>query len=80
MEHYFLLIGADICVFSASPMDKKTQPPGCKLVAANGSNILGWGHQLLSAHQANGRSYAQDFLLADVSRPIPGANVLVQTI
>ena len=66
--------GADICVFPASPRDKKTRPLGCKLIAANGSNILTWGHQLLSVHLANGRSYTQDFLLADVTRPILGAN------
>ena len=66
--------GADICVFPASPRDKKTRPPGCKLIAANGSNILTWGHQLLSVHLANGRSYPQDFLLADVTRPLLGAS------
>ena len=66
--------GADICVFPALPTDKKTRPLGCKLIAANGSNILTWGHQLLSVHLANGRSYTQDFLLVDIMRPILGAN------
>ena len=66
--------GADICVFPASPRDRKTRPPGCKLIAANGSNILTWGHQLLSVHLGNGRSYPQNFLLADVTHPILGAN------
>ena len=51
-------------------MDKKTRPSGCKLIAANGSNILTWHHQVLSVHQANGRRYTQDFLLADVTCPI----------
>ena len=55
-------------------MDKKTRPAGYKLIVANGSNIFPRSHQLLSVHLEHGRRYTQDFLLADVTRPVRGAN------
>ena len=43
-------------------------------MAANGSKIDTWGHRILTINFGDKRTYWQDFYLADVTRPILGAN------
>ena len=51
----------------------RTLPIG-SLVAANGSKIDTWGVRTLTLNFGNKREYKQDFYLANVTRPILGAN------
>lgn len=67
--------GANVCVFPASPSDRRTlTTPNQSLTAANGSKINTWGRRKLHLLLGNGRKYTQEFYLADVTRPILGAN------
>ena len=66
--------GADVCVFPASGSFKRINPPTGSLIAANGSKISTWGTRSLTLNFGNKSSYKQDFYLADVTRPILGAN------
>ena len=64
--------GADISVFPASLEDRKreVQTP---LAAANGTGIRVWGKRNIQLTLGK-RSFWQEFILADVTRPILGAN------
>ena len=64
--------GADICVFPASLEDKK-RPCQTPLAAANGSTIRTWGKRNIALHLGK-RTFSQEFILAEVTRPILGAN------
>lgn len=66
--------GADVCVFPASSLDKRSKKPLANLTAANGSKINTWGQRTLTFTLGDGRQYKQEFYLADVTRPILGAN------
>jgi hypothetical protein len=44
------------------------------LVAANGSQISTWGKRKISLCLGQGRSFKQDFYIADVTQPILGAD------
>ena len=68
--------GADTCVFPASPRDTahtRTLP----LVAANGTEIATYGKRTLSLSFGPGHSVSQTFWIADVRRPILGANFFI---
>ena len=64
--------GADVCVFLASPKDKRERFPQISLTAANGSEINTWGHRKFTFTLGRGRHYKQILYLADVTRPILG--------
>ena len=66
--------GADVCVFPASATLRRTKNPSGFLTAANGSKIDTWGQRLLTLNFGKNRPYQQNFYLADVTRPILGAN------
>ena len=66
--------GADVCVFPASPNDKRKRTPTENLTAANGSEINTWGQRVITFILGQGKRYRQKFYLADVARPILGAN------
>ena len=64
--------GAEISVFPASPEDRR-KPAQTPLAAANGTGIRVWGRR--NVHIKLGkRDFWQTFILADVTRPILGAN------
>ena len=69
--------GADVSVFPASAADKHTRAPSGTLTAANGSKIKTWGQRTLTFNLGKGRTYQQDFYVADVTRPILGANFFI---
>ena len=68
--------GADVCVFPVSPNDKRKCTPTENLTAANGSEINTWGQRVVTFILGQGKRYRQKFYLADVARPILGANFL----
>ena len=65
--------GADISVFPASFNDRKSSHNSLPLVAANGSSIRTWGQRTIGLQLGN-RLYTQAFHIADVTRPILGAD------
>ena len=69
--------GADVSVFPASAADKHTRAPSGTLTAANASKIKTWGQRTLTFNLGKGRTYQQDFYVADVTRPILGANFFI---
>ena len=75
--HMLVDSGADACVFPASSRDTahtRTLP----LVAANGTEIATSDKRTLSLSFAPGHSISQSFWIANVRRPILGANFFIQ--
>ena len=66
-------IGADISVFPASSEDRCQTSPQTPLAAANGTGIKTWGRRNVHL-QLGDRQFWQNFILADVTRPILGAD------
>ena len=69
--------GADISVFPASKLERQTRVPTQSLTAANGSTIRAWGTKSISLTLRSGKTYSHDFQLADVKRPILGADFFI---
>ena len=65
--------GADISVFPASFQDRKSRSNSQPLIAANGSTIRTWGQRTIALHLGK-RLFSQEFHIADVTRPILGAD------
>ena len=74
----FLLVdsGADTCVFPASCRDT-VLPRTTSLRAANGTEIATYGKRSLNISFSPGHSISQSFWIADVKRPILGANFFI---
>ena len=74
----FLLVdsGADACVFPASPRDTAL-PRTPSLVAANGTEIATYGKRHLLLSFCPGHTISQSFWIADVKRPILGADFFI---
>ena len=67
--------GAEISVLPATGLDRCTRQTGPSLLAANGSSIRTYGTRTLSLHFAS-NTYQWNFVVADVSRPLLGADFL----
>ena len=67
--------GAEISVVPATGLERRTRQPGSPLQAANGSSIQTYGTRTLPLHFAPGK-YRWDFVVADVNRPLLGADFL----
>ena len=67
--------GAEVSVLPATGLDTRTKQPGPQLLAANGSSIRTFGTRTLSLHFAS-NAYQWDFIVAEVSRPLLGADFL----
>ena len=65
--------GADECVFPASDSNF-TRPRTTSFIAANGSAIKTFGKRTLQLSFAPGHEVSHQFWIADVSRPILGAD------
>ena len=75
-QRQFLIdTGAEVSVVPASGLDARTRPPGLPLLAANGSSIRTYGTCQLHLNLAS-NTYQWDFTIADVSRPLLGADFL----
>ena len=67
--------GAFVSLFPASGLDKRSHRPSALLEAVNGSKIRTYGHKQITL-SINGRKYAWQFLVADVTQPLLGADFL----
>lgn len=70
--------GADISVLPCTPSDNRTATPNFNLSAANGSLISTYGIRLLEVNLGLRRSFCHEFVLAEVNRPIIGADFLTK--
>lgn len=67
--------GAEVSVLPATGLEKRSKQPGSSLLAANGSSISTYGTRKLSLNFAS-NTYHWDFVIADVARPLLGADFL----
>ena len=67
--------GAEVSVLPASGLDIRIGQKGSSLQAANGSSIKTYGVCTTTLHLAS-HQYKWDFIVADVSRPLLGADFL----
>ena len=68
--------GADECVYPATNQDL-SRPRSAPLVAANGTAIDTFGKKTLQLSFAPGHTISQSFWIAQVRRPILGANFFI---
>ena len=66
--------GVDKFVFPASASDKRHHAPSAPLVAANGTLIRTWGKHKSSLLLVKGHAFTQEFHVAEVMKPIIGAD------
>ncbi|GFS03712.1 retrovirus-related Pol polyprotein [Elysia marginata] len=71
---YLVDTGAEVSVYPASVQERKFQPPSSSLTAANGTSIPTWGKRKVSLAIGHKGQYNHEFYLADVTRPILGAD------
>ena len=71
---YLVDTGAEVSVYPASAQDRRTLQPSNTVSAANGTSIRTWGKRTLSLVLDSKRQYTHQFYLADVTRPILGAD------
>ena len=74
---YFIDTGADVSVFPISASERKTLTPTQPLSAANNTSIKTWGKWKLSMTLGGNKRFVHDFHLADVKRPILGADFFI---
>ena len=67
--------GAFVSVFPASGLDTRSHHPSALLEAVNGSKIRTYGHKQITL-SINGRKYVWQFMVADVTQPLLGADFL----
>ena len=78
-RHFLFLVdsGTEVSVLLATGLDRRTGQLGPSLLAANGSRIKTYGPRTLSLHfTSNTYTYQWTFTIADVSRPLLGADFL----
>lgn len=76
-ERYLVDTGADLCIYPVSFLGKKpSQPSPYQLTAANGSIIHTYGTVVKTLNFRLRREFPWKFVVADVSRPILGADFL----
>ena len=74
---YLIDNGADFSVFPVFATEKKAHPLSDPLVAANGSLFKTWGKRNVSLLLGQGRSFTQEFHIADITEPILGAEFFI---
>ena len=65
--------GAEVSVLPTTGLDTRTKKPGQPLLAANGSSICTYGTCKLILHLPS-NTYQWNFILAEVTRPLLGAD------
>ena len=68
--------GADVSVFPATKRDRGTTEPSSTLSAANGTCIKTWGRRTITLVIGH-KTYRHEFFIADVTRPILGADFFI---
>lgn len=76
-QSYLIDTGADVSVYPASTQDRKTNSPTLSLSAANGTSIKTWGKRSITIEITPKQVYTHEFYIADVTRPILGADFFV---
>ncbi|GFS12216.1 transposon Tf2-9 polyprotein [Elysia marginata] len=71
---YLVDTGAEVSVYPAFAQDRRAQQPTSTLTATNGTSIHTWGRRSVSLAIGRRRQYNHEFYLADVTRPILGAD------
>lgn len=71
---YLVDTGAEVSVYPASLQDRRAQHPSATLSAANGTSIRTWGKRTISLTLGPKKHYTHEFFIADVTRPILGAD------
>lgn len=74
---YLVDTGAEVSVYPASLQDRQTQNPSIQLSAANGTSIRTWGTRNMSLMLSPKKRYTHQFHIADVTRPILGADFFI---
>ena len=74
-QAFLIDTGAEVSIVPASELDRQGTPWKKELVAANGSRIRCYGEKKLRLH-VGPRIYEWKFLVADVKRPLIGADFL----
>lgn len=69
--------GADVSVYPASTQDRNTSVPSTPLSAANGTTIKTWGKRTITLEFKHNQVFHHEFYLADVTRPILGADFFI---
>ncbi|GFO26708.1 retrovirus-related pol polyprotein from transposon opus [Plakobranchus ocellatus] len=75
---YLVDTGAEVSVYPASVQERKYQPPSSTLTAANGTSIHTWGKRKVFLAIGQKGQYQHEFYLADVTRPILGADFFIK--
>ena len=75
---YLVDTGAEVSVYPASVQECKSQPPSSTLTAANGTSIHTWGKRKVFLAIGQKGQYQHEFYLADVTRPILGADFFIK--
>ncbi|XP_037919513.1 uncharacterized protein K02A2.6-like [Hermetia illucens] len=75
---YLIDSGAEISVFPRRLIRETLKPKSLRLFAANGSTISTFGEKLICLNHGLRRPYKWIFQIADVARPILGADFLKQ--
>ena len=65
-------------MYPASVQERKSQPPSSTLTAANGTSIHTWGKRKVFLAIGQKGQYQHEFYLADVTRPILGADFFIK--
>lgn len=73
---YLIDTGADVSILPASFKLKLKQPDSYTLFAANGTPIRTYGKRLITINLGLRRQFEWEFLVADVTKPIIGADLL----
>lgn len=76
-QSFLIDTGADVSVYPASAQHRKASPPSASLSAANGTCIKTWGKLNITLEISSRKLYSHDFYLADVTRPILGADFFI---
>ena len=74
-RRFLVNTGAEVSVLPATGLDTRIGEPGPSLKAANGSSIKTYGVHTTELHFAS-RQYKWKFVIADVARPLLGADFL----
>lgn len=75
--HYLIDTGADVSVFPTSAFERRTLISTQPLSAANNTSIKTWGTRKLSLKLGANEPFVHNFHLADVKRPILGADFFI---
>lgn len=69
--------GADVSVFPSTAHERRTTNVTKPLLAANNTTIKTWGTRQIKITLSKGKSFTHTFHLADVKRPILGADFFI---